>query len=203
MKGEKLSRRTFLRSTLIGIPLAPGLYPLFQEEETQDPTEDNIEGPYFRPNAPWRTTLYDKGEKGDVLVLSGTVHSRNGRPLPNAEIEVWQATAEGRYDNDDEDHPPKENEFRLRGRLKTDAKAAYSFETVRPGRYKMSRTRYRPAHIHIKVHHEGHRSLTTQLYFKDEELNKSDPWYKPSLALELEPEEGRFRSRFDFVLRKA
>lgn len=69
-------------------------------------TEDNIEGPFYRPGAPMRTTLFDPGEKGEVLRVSGTVVARNGRPLAEALIEVWQATAARRYDNDDPRHPP-------------------------------------------------------------------------------------------------
>ncbi len=203
MRIRSLSRRSFLQSALAGVPFAPGMARLFQEDASLEATEDNIEGPYYREGAPWRETLYEKGEKGDILVISGKVVARNGRSLATAEIEVWQANADGRYDNDDPDHPPAEDEFRLRGRRKTDGEGRYSFETIRPGRYKISATRERPAHIHLKVHHAGHRSLTTQLYFKDDKLNKNDPWFKASLAVDLKKEEKRSTATFNVVLARA
>src|SRR5262249_48919837 len=162
--------------------------------------EDNIEGPFFREGAPFRTVLYDKGEKGDVLVISGTVVARNGRPLADAVLEVWQATADGRYDNDDPRKPPKKDEFRLRGRLKTDKEGKYQFETVRPAPYQIGPDQYRPAHIHIKVHCEGYQSLTTQLYFKGDKYNKVDPWYKKSLEIDPQPDGKKFAASFKFVL---
>jgi catechol 1,2-dioxygenase len=179
---------------------------LDKANETEAATEDNIEGPFYRPNAPLRNKLHDKGEKGVVLVIAGKVVSRNGRPLAGAMLEVWQATADGRYDNDDPARPPKKDEFRLRGRLRTDDEGNYQFETIRPAPYQVGPAQYRPAHIHIKVHHEGHKSLTTQLYFKDDKYNKTDPWFKPSLVVEYQQDEkdkNRFLGTFKFVLAKA
>jgi catechol 1,2-dioxygenase len=223
MSKEKLSRRGFLKSAVAGtvaasaveVAAAPGAEPkappkysdyvalLDKGHEIEPVTEDNIEGPFYRAGAPFRTKLYDEGEKGDVLVISGTVVARNGRPLTGALLEIWQASAEGRYDNDDPDHPPGKNEFHLRGRLKTDEKGRYEFETVRPAPYSIGQGRYRPAHIHVKVHHEGHKSLTTQFYFNGDKYNKTDPWYKPSLVLDLKPDGKRSRATFKVVLAKA
>jgi catechol 1,2-dioxygenase len=222
MNKTNVSRRGFLRSAVAGALAAPAvpaavaaprakappkysdyLVLLDKGRETEPATEDNIEGPFFRADAPFRTTLYEKGEKGDVLVISGTVVSRNGRPLEGALLEIWQASADGRYDNDDPNHPPAKNEFRLRGRLKTNKDGSYQFETVRPSPYRIGARQYRPAHIHVKVHHEGHRSLTTQLYFKGDKYNKTDPWYKPSLAIDPKAEGKKFAATFKFVLAKA
>jgi catechol 1,2-dioxygenase len=222
MSKEKLSRRGFLKSAVAGtvaasaveVAAASGAEPktppkysdyvalLDKGHEVEPATEDNIEGPFYRPGAPFRTKLYDDGEKGDVLVISGSVVARNGRPLAGALLEIWQASADGRYDNDDPDNPPAKNVFHLRGRLKTDEKGRYEFETVRPAPYSIGQGRYRPAHIHLKIHHEGHKSLTTQFYFKGDKYNKTDPWYKPSLVLDLKPDGKRSRATFKIVLAK-
>ena len=118
---------------------------------------------------------------------------------------MWQATAKGRYDNDDPANPPKKDKFRLRVRLRVTGKGAYSFLTIKPGRYTIGPNRYRPAHIHVKVHAKGYRSLTTQLYFEDDPYNKKDPWYKKSLVLKnLAPKnEKAARGSFTLVLPRA
>jgi catechol 1,2-dioxygenase len=229
MARERLSRRGFLKSAVAGtvavsaveaasatevapVPRAKDrpapkysdyVAHLDKGNEIEPATEDNIEGPFYRAGAPFRTKLYDDGEKGEVLVISGTVVARNGRPLAGALLEIWQASAEGRYDNDDPGHPPAKNEFRLRGRLKTNKEGRYEFETIRPAPYQIGPDRYRPAHIHVKVHQEGYKSLTTQFYFKGDKYNRTDPWYKPSLVLDLKPDGKRSRGTFKVVLARA
>ena len=185
----ELSRRGFLKSAFV---LTPALFP---QEETLDLTEDNIEGPYYLPNAPWRAEVAEKAEKGTRIVVAGVVKARNGRPLAEAVLDVWQADATGAYHNDENDDPKV---YRLRSRLKADAKGRYSFETIRPGRYKIGPNRFRPAHIHVKASKDGYKLLTTQLYFRDDEINKVDPWYRPSLA--LDPKDGK--AEFTVVLAK-
>src|SRR5262249_26342446 len=132
-------------------------------DEGEPATESNIEGPFYRPGAPFRTRLYDDGEPGRVLVISGTVVARNGRPLAGALLDSWQASAAGRYDSDDPRTPPKPDAFRLRGKVKTDREGKYQFETVWPSPYQVGPDQTRPAHIHLKVSHNAYRALTTQI----------------------------------------
>ncbi|TNF55689.1 hypothetical protein EP227_02060, partial [bacterium] len=60
------------------------------------PTETDIEGPYYLPEAPFRTSIADKGEQGVPLIIRGTVlHSDCEIPLNRALVEVWQTDAQG------------------------------------------------------------------------------------------------------------
>jgi protocatechuate 3,4-dioxygenase beta subunit len=226
MTRRKLSRRGFLSSALGGAaaasaaqalsaqgappaqPAAPPtkadyLKDLDRAGETLPLTDNNIEGPFYRPGAPFRTKLSEPGDKGDVLAISGTVIARNGRPIAGAVLDVWHASAFGRYDNDDADHPPAEDEFRLRGKIRTDKEGRFQFETVRPGHYQLSPGQYRTAHMHFRVTAEGYQSLTSQFFFGDEEYNKTDPWFKASMVLPLEPQQGKFLARIRIVLARA
>ena len=228
MKAHKVTRRIFFRTALAGAAATTGFagvtaqgrperrigtapaYGDYLKEASQGnqalaATEDNIEGPFFRANAPFRTKLHGEGEKGVKWGVSGFVKARNGRPLREALLEVWQANAAGRYDNDDPKNPPKKDAFKLRVRLRATEKGEYSFRTIQPGRYTIGPNRYRPAHIHVKVHAKGYRSLTTQLYFEDDPYNKRDPWFKKSLLLKnVGPKkEGAARGSFTFVLPRA
>ena len=184
MMNPKVSRRRFLTgaaATVAAAGIVPTRTPAEEpaktadyraylvyadpEEEVEDATGKDIEGPFYREGAPLRTTLFDKGEKGEMLVVSGKVVARNGRPLAGVELDVWQCNAEGKYDNDDPNNPPKKDQFTLRGRLKTNDKGEYEFITIKPVPYSIGENKYRPAHIHLKASLAGYTALTTQIYF--------------------------------------
>src|SRR5262245_17711010 len=77
------------------------------------PTEDNIEGPFFRPNAPYRAKITPPLEAGTVLLVSGRVWAHDTKkPLAGAVLDIWQANHQGRYDNDDPKNPPAANVFK-------------------------------------------------------------------------------------------
>lgn len=168
-------------------------------------TEDNIRGPFYREGVPYRGKVTPPLEPGDVLVINGRVWAFDSRkPLAGAVIDIWQANAKGRYDNDDPANPPKKGEFANRCRLITDEQGYYEYETIRPGRYKIGPDRWRPSHIHYCVRAAGYRSLVTQLYFKGDPMNDKDPFIKPSLIIEpksVKVEAGQYEvGTFDIVL---
>jgi len=192
-----MDRRSFLGaslSTLVLGALTPSLLAHAQSPETERcsvRTEPNIEGPFFRPNAPLRATL----SRG--LIISGVVRDTRCRPMRDAVIEVWQANSAGDYDL---------NGDVFRGRLRTDAAGAYRIETVTPGRY-LNGGVYRPAHIHVKVHADGRPSLTTQLYFPGDPYAAADPWFRESLLIRYAPTgccspipNAPQRASFDFIV---
>jgi protocatechuate 3,4-dioxygenase beta subunit len=220
MSRKRLSRRGFLTSTLAGAaaaqptPAQAGsskkapkysdyLKDLDKGGETETPTEGNIEGPFYRPGVPERSKLNRDGDKGDRLVIAGTIVNTRGEPIEGAVLEVWHANAVGQYDNGDPDHPPLNEVFHLRGRITTGKDGRYQFRTVRPGYYPVTPTQFRTAHIHFIVRAEGYQTLTSQFFFKGEKYNRTDPWFKPSMVLDLKPVEDHFEATFRIVLRRA
>lgn len=210
------SRRLFLSRALVAVPAA-GTFLLGCRSARGDvsapdasatdaracvngtATVANIEGPYYRANAPFRTDLVDPGVVGTPLSLVGSVLSLDCRsPLTGAVVDVWQANGEGHYDNDGSLRLP-EGAMRLRGKLRCDAKGLFAARTVLPGRY-LNGSRYRPAHIHVKVSAPGHAALTTQLYFPDDPYNDGDPFIDRSLIVDISRVRGEPAARFDFVL---
>jgi catechol 1,2-dioxygenase len=132
-------------------------------------TQNDVEGPYYLPDAPFRTEISTADEPGMRIIIKGSVLETDcNTPLKDALIEVWQTDAEGRYYY-------REEGYRLRGQIKSDKKGSYEFRSIKPGRYRIG-SGYRPAHIHIKVSHPGYRTLVTQLYFRD------DPYLWPNDA---------------------
>jgi len=153
-------------------------------------TEKNIEGPFFKPNAPERTKIRPAGAKGVPLRLQGMVRSASCEPLVGARIEVWQADHRGAYDDDG---------FDFRGSLSSGDGGAWELDSVVPGHY-LNGASYRPAHVHVKVHARGHRSLTTQLYFEGDPYNDKDPFIRESLIMKLTRQAELITARYDFVL---
>lgn len=158
-------------------------------------TETSLLGPFFRENAPEfalgdSIAVHDKG--GTEIVLFGEVLDGAGRPVPGAEMDVWQTSAAGLYDLQARDPSVMD----LRGRFRADAQGRYHFRTVKPigysipldgpvGQFVRSQNRHgmRPAHIHIMVAAEGHRELVTALYFGDDPNIGSDTVFGVSNSL--------------------
>jgi protocatechuate 3,4-dioxygenase beta subunit len=172
------------------------------------PTEDNILGPYHRRGAPYRGKITPPLEPGELLVVRGRVWGFDTKkPLASATLDVWQANAAGRYDNDDPRNPPRPGVFHNRARLVTDESGYYEYETVKPGRYKIGPDKWRPAHIHYLIAAPGYKTLVTQLYFEGDPENGRDQFIKPSLIIPLSTVKvpsGQFQlGTFDIVLARA
>ena len=158
--------------------------------ETCVATEDDIEGPFYRANAPERDDLVAAGDSGTLLRLSGRVLAADGcSPIDGAVVDVWHADPAGAYDNTSAD-------WRYRGRVTTSADGGWQVRTFEPGRY-LNGAQYRPAHVHVKVWVEGVERLTTQLYFPDDPYNDADPWYTPALEI---TRTGDGHATFDLVV---
>lgn len=161
-----LTRRAFFVSTA-GATLAASL----PAANSCQATPSNIEGPYWRANAPFLTNLRAGVAGGEPLVVSGLVLSAKGcAPVAGAVLDVWQADHEGYYDLDRDD---SDSQY-LRGRVRAGQDGSYRFETIKPAPYGIA-GRLRPAHIHFKVSAPGFRSLTTQLYFDGDPNLDHDP----------------------------
>ena len=157
------------------------------------PTAEDVEGPFYAADAPWRDDLTVFGDEGEVIAIYGQVaEGRCGQGVPGAVVEFWQADPEGRYDN-------RSDEMRYRCRVRCDEEGRYALLALRPGNYLNGRT-YRPAHIHVKVVVDGIERLTTQLYFDDDPHLDCDSLANTSLAISLAPGDGAVTGGFDFLL---
>ena len=159
-------------------------------------TDDNILGPFYKEGAPMRADLTAEIESGQLLIVEGRVTICDcTTPLPDAEVDVWQADDAGAYDD---------ISFRLRGKMRTDGDGNYQLTTILPGRY-LNGSTYRPSHVHYIVRHPDAVALTTQLYFEGDPFIPTDAFVVPSLVMPLveEPQpDGTtlLRTRFDIVL---
>lgn len=182
--------------------------PIAKPPEKWQPTEDNILGPFHRAGAPFRAKITPPLEPGTVLVVSGRVWAFDiKKPLANAVLDIWQANAQGRYDNDDPKNPPAPDVFRNRARLITDENGYYEYETIHPAPYQIGPKTWRPSHVHYLVRHDGYKTLVTQMYFRGDSHNKTDDFIKESLIIDVRKEKvqgaGIELGTFDIVLAPA
>ncbi|GAA1333429.1 dioxygenase family protein [Saccharothrix algeriensis] len=187
---------------LVGNPAAEGgTLPLTPQCTDGDDTPPVIEGPYFRRNSPLRTNLRTTGVSGVLLSLTGFVYDTRCRPLANVLLDFWQADQRGQYDN-------STPAYRGRGHQFTDAKGAFTLETIVPKDYPG-----RTPHLHVKAQAPRGPVLTTQLYFPDDTraygmnvaaLNRRDAYYIRDTVIKLGPlTANRYQGTFDFVVRTA
>jgi protocatechuate 3,4-dioxygenase beta subunit len=210
--GKKATRRELLLASAAALVAAPGAAAGKDADSPVTPT--NIEGPFYRPDVPYRTNLRGDDPAGEPFHISGRVTSTpEGKPLQNAIVEIWHCNHDGHYDNELPDFDP--GKYLLRGKTKADAHGRYVFETCLPVPYGVTLGQNRPAHVHYKVFAEGCMPLTTQLYFEGDPNLDSDPFPRKGLVKRLQrheaPEELRkhglerpfFSVTFDIVLERA
>ena len=152
-------------------------------------TPAQIEGPYFRLGTPRRESLIEPGMRGERLQLSGRVLTPEAKPIPNAIVHFWMSDDEGNYDM---------LGHTLQGYTVTDELGRYRMEMIVPACYEPRQAK----HIHVKVQGVS-RTLTTQLFFSDDEGRLRDRWFVPELEVKIDdaPEGGK-RGEFDFVVQQ-
>ncbi|HWF60782.1 MAG TPA: intradiol ring-cleavage dioxygenase [Nitrospira sp.] len=136
---------------------------------------EQTEGPYFVDERLHRSDIRADPANGQMrpgapLTLTFQVmrlHAGECRPIPDAQVDVWQCDAAGVYsDVEDPGFNTRGQKF-LRGHQVTNARGEVRFLTIYPGWYPI-----RTVHIHFKVRTTAivGRSFefTSQLYFPDE-----------------------------------
>lgn len=144
-------------------------------------------GPFYIAGAPWLDVGGDMigDNEGDQIVFHGQVLAAETRkPVPGAVLDLWQTAANGLYSNQD----PKQPDYNLRRRIRTDENGGYAFTTVRPAPYTVpedgpvgdmlratGRRPWRPAHYHFSISAEGFRSVVTEIFHHDDPYIDEDP----------------------------
>ncbi|MDQ1129799.1 dioxygenase [Microbacterium sp. SORGH_AS_0888] len=195
--------------------------------EVGDATEATVFGPFFVADAPEIPLGGDMsfGAAGEPCLIEGTVTGTDGRPIPHARIEVWEADEDGFYDVQYTD-----GRLAARAHLFSDADGSYRFWGLFPTPYPIphdgpvgrmlqatGRSPMRASHLHFMVTAPGCRTLVTHIFVRgDEQLAIGDSVFgvKESLIKEFvhsaagtPTPDGRdvggrewSRARFDIVL---
>jgi hydroxyquinol 1,2-dioxygenase len=157
-------------------------------------TEATVFGPFFVEDAPRIALGGDLafGAPGEPCWVEGRVTDTEGRPVPGARIEVWEADDEGLYDVQYDDRRTAG-----RGRLEADGDGRYRFWALTPTPYPIphdgpvgrlleatGRSPYRAPHLHFMVTAPGKRRLITHIFVSGGEHLDDDAVFgvKPSLV---------------------
>jgi protocatechuate 3,4-dioxygenase, beta subunit len=134
------------------------------------------------------TKQHDGEPLGERIIVHGRVLDSDGRAVPGALVELWQANSAGRYAHERDQHPaPLDPNFTGVGRCVTDSDGRYRFVTLKPGAYpwRNHENAWRAQHIHLSLFGRSFvQRLVTQMYFPGDPLCYQDPIFNavPSAA---------------------
>jgi hydroxyquinol 1,2-dioxygenase len=198
-------------------------------EAYENATEATVFGPFFVEGSPDVGIGGDiaQGAPGEPCWVDGTVTDTDGKPVPGAVIEVWEADEDGLYDVQYTD-----DRIAGRGHLRADEQGRYRVWGVTPTPYPIpqdgpvgsllaatGRSPMRASHLHFMVTADGFRTLVTHIFPRGDELLDRDSVFgvRDSLVVDFESQaagtptpDGRdigdtqwSRVRFDIVLAPA
>lgn len=173
----EIRRRTLLRGSAMALAFFT-TKGVFAEELFRTPSL--TEGPYYPDKLP-----LDRDNDliiinnsitpavGEITHLTGRILTRNGSPVRNATMEIWQCDANMVYINTRDSgakQSQQDRNFQGFGTFETGSTGEYRFRTIKPVPYPG-----RPApHIHIKIKLNGREVLTTQLMIRGHQNNSRD-----------------------------
>ncbi len=158
-------------------------------------TTANLLGPFWRLESP-RTenggSIVRSPTPGAPLFVNATVKDVSGQPVADAEVDVWQSSTEGFYENQD----PAQADMNLRGKFTTDAEGRISFRSIKPAGYPIpvdgpvgqllraqGRHNMRPAHVHFLIWKPGYKTHISQIYVNDDPHLETDVQFGVTQAL--------------------
>jgi protocatechuate 3,4-dioxygenase beta subunit len=147
--------------------------------EALSPTPQQTPGPFYPLSFPAdadndliHVSGHSAPAKGVVTRIAGRILDRDGNPLSQARVEIWQCDANGRYHyvRDGGADRPRDTDFQGYGATATDAAGTYQFLTIKPVPYPG-----RTPHVHFAVSGRGLARFVTQMYVAGEPGNATDP----------------------------
>jgi len=183
-------------------------------------TEATVFGPFYVENEPEIALGGDaaNGAPGEPCWVEGQIKGPSGEVIPHAQIEVWQADADGFYDV----QKPELQQAQARAKMKADAQGRYYFKTIVAEAYPIptdgpvgdllhatGRHPWRPAHLHFMIKAPGYETLITHVFRDGDTYLDSDAVFGVRQSLvaawvkqEADAKEGGATTHlhFDFVL---
>lgn len=146
----------------------------------ENATSASLLGPFWRLDAPRIAnggSIILSDTPGMALHVRGQIVDLDRKPVAGAEVDVWQSSPQGFYENQDE----TQADMNLRGRLVSDAGGRFDYWTVKPAGYPIpidgvvgelvkaqGRRHFRPAHLHALIHKPGYKTIASQIYPPDD-----------------------------------
>jgi len=141
-------------------------------------TTSQTVGPFFHLGLDGllREDLTAPGVSGERVEIEGRVIDGDGKGVPDALVEIWQANAQGKYSHaEDTQEKTLEEGFLGYGRVVTDENGRFQFVTIKPGAVPGPEGRRQAPHLAVSVFARGLlKRLVTRMYFPGEPANAQD-----------------------------
>ena len=189
---SKSHNETVLLAGTLGLS---SLVCLLNNGVNRDETTANLLGPFWREHSPVTEnggSIVRSPTAGTPLFVTAWVRDNEDIPVVDAEVDVWNTSAEGLYENQD----PTQTDMNLRGRFRTDESGQINFRTVKPAAYPVpvngpvgdllkvqGRANMRPAHMHFLIHKAGYKTHISQVYVNDDPYLETDAQFGVTRAL--------------------
>jgi catechol 1,2-dioxygenase len=164
-------------------------------DQGQTETTANLMGPFWRMDSP----AYANGanialthNNEPPIFVNAWVRDKAGCPVVGAKVDIWHASSEGFYENQD----PAQADMNLRGQFTTDAQGHIAFRSIKPAGYPLplsgpvgallraqGRHNMRPAHIHFMIYQPGFKTQFSQVYSSDDPHLDTDVQFGVTQAL--------------------
>lgn len=148
-------------------------------------TQATVFGPFHVEDSPVYPLGADvaNGAKGTPCFVRGVVRDIDGKPVPNAKMEVWQADQDGFYDV----QYAGQEAHRARATLRSGPAGEFHFRSIVAEAYPiphdgpvgrmldaLGRHPWRPAHLHFMITAHGYETLITHVFRNDDQYLDSD-----------------------------
>jgi protocatechuate 3,4-dioxygenase alpha subunit len=156
------------------------------QETSKGITPSQTVGPFFKYgltpdgkydwNDAFTSDLVTPDASGERIRIEGRVFDGDAAPVPDAMLEIWQADAQGRFADPQDNRALPNAAFRGFGRCGTDANGEYSFDTIKPGSVPDPDGTPQAPHVLLAIFARGMLlQLYTRIYFDGEAANSADP----------------------------
>jgi len=127
-------------------------------------------------NDAFTANLVTPDATGDRIRIEGRVFDGDGRPVSDCMLEIWQADAQGRFADPQDNRALPNSKFRGFGRCGTGAIGEYAFDTIKPGQVPDPDGKPQAPHILVAIFARGMLLQNyTRIYLDTEAANAADP----------------------------
>jgi protocatechuate 3,4-dioxygenase alpha subunit len=162
-------------------------------------------------NDAFSNNLVTADASGERIRVEGRVFDGDGQPVPDAMLEIWQADAQGRFSDPQDQRALPNSTFKGFGRCGTDPNGDYAFDTIKPGTVPDPDGKPQAPHLLLAIFARGMLlHLYTRIYLDGEAGNAADPVMalvpaerRATLIATRQPGSGNAVYRFDIRLQGA
>ena len=149
-------------------------------------TPSQTVGPFFKYgltpdgqyewNDAFTSNLVTSDASGERIRIEGRVFDGDGQPVPDAMLEIWQADAQGRFSDPQDQRALPNSTFKGFGRCGTDPNGDFAFDTIKPGVVPDPDGKPQAPHLLLAIFARGMLlHLYTRIYLGGEAANAADP----------------------------